>query len=437
MKKYFNDNPYTDYIYSYPHKKSYRELEEKINLKELWSKRKTNNLTLYIHIPFCINKCGYCNLLSTTCFSDEKLEGYVEKLVEELKGVKRFLNIKEDESVFSSVIFGGGTPTILKANLMEYLLSFIEKNLNIDFEKTFFSIETSPRTFTKKHMDVLKRFHINRISMGIQSFKENELKKIYRFESIESIEESIDIIFNEDVEIKNLDLIYGIPSQTIDTWKESLLKVIEFNPEEIFIYPLYVREKTKLYNEYSRDFDKMIEMYDIGREILISRGYVQTSMRNFIREDMKDKLYPSYGCQENEMIGIGCGARSYISNVHYSRKYAVDQKNINKIIDNYLKEDNFDYIKYGYILSEEEEKRKYILKSILKVTGLDINMYFKRFKEISVEEFKDLSVLIKEGFLIEEKGRILPSEKGLKYSDIMGTLFISDEVKDRVKEFIE
>ncbi len=436
LKTYINENPYKNYIYSYPHKKAYREFKEEIDLKKLWKNRKTKDLTLYIHIPFCNSKCGYCNLFSTTAVNNEKIIRYVDKLIKEIKAIKEVLQIKE-EALFKAVIFGGGTPTILGVNLMEKLLKVLANELSIDFKNVFFSIETSPKTMSIEYMDLLKKYNINRISMGIQSFSSCELKEVYRFEDMGSIEKSLDIIFNEDIEIRNLDLIYGIPSQDIESWKDSLLKVISYKPEEIFIYPLYIREKTKLYNNYKRDFNKMMKMYDIGKELLIKNGYIQTSMRNFIRKDMKNKLYPSYSCQESEMIGIGCGARSYISNVHYSRKYAVNQSNIDNIIEAYLKEGNFYFATYGSVLSEEEIKRKYILKSILKVSGLDINMYFERFGTYPIDDFKELKELIDGAFLEADNSRLYPTEIGIKYSDAIGCLFISDEVNKKVNEFLE
>ncbi|EDS78614.1 coproporphyrinogen III oxidase [Clostridium botulinum C str. Eklund] len=320
---------------------------------------------------------------------------------------------------------------------MEKLLNAIEKYLNIDFKETFFSIETSPNTMNKEYMGLLKKFHVNRISMGIQSFKECELKEIYRFETIDNINKSLGLMKKENIEIRNLDLIYGIPSQSIESFIDSLKKVIQYNSEEVFLYPLYIRERTKLYEKYERDYHKMIKMYELGRNELIKSGYIQTSMRNFIRKDITEKLYPSYSCQENEMIGIGCGARSYISNVHYSRKYAVNQGNINNIINDYLMEENFYYATYGYVLSEDEIKRKYVLKSILKVTGLDINEYFKRFNKNIFHDFKEIKLLIDKGFLKISENQIYPTENGIKYSDIMGCLFISDEVNKKVEDFLE
>ena len=434
-------NPYNSYIYSFPHKKSYRDFEKPENLAELWKNENNSDISLYIHIPFCTNKCGYCNLMSTTCFSAGRLEQYVNKLIEEIRSYREtgILGAGNNKAEFSSVILGGGTPTVLDTGLMEKLLMSLEQYLDIDFENTFFSMETSPKTLSNEYFLLLKKYYLNRLSIGVQSFFDNELKAIYRNEPKQNIDSALKILFSSEnsIEIRNLDLIYGLPGQTMKSWEESLCRVISHKPEEIFIYPLYVREKTRLFENYKADYDLMGKMYDNAVRILSENGYIQTSMRNFISEGMKDKLYPDYSCQENKMLGIGCGARSYIGNVHYSRKYAVEDKNINSIIDDYLKEENFAFAEYGYKLSEEEQKIKYILKSILKITGFNTEDYREKFHTEPLEEFSELEKLINEGYLIREGNRIFPSAKGLKYSDYIGTLFITDGIKRKMEEFTE
>jgi oxygen-independent coproporphyrinogen-3 oxidase len=432
-------NPYTSYIYSFPHKRAYRDFEKPENLRELWGKNTDKDISLYIHIPFCTNKCGYCNLMSTTCFTEKRLEEYVNKLTEEMKAYGKILKTEENPDMFTSVILGGGTPTILSTGLMEKLLKMLEKYMNIDFEKIFFSVETSPKTLTPEYLLLLEKYHLNRLSIGVQSFYNNELTGIFRYELEQDIEKALKAVFSEinRIEIRNLDLIYGLPEQTEKTWENSLQRVIQYKPEEIFIYPLYIREKTKLYYNYKADRDLMIKMYENAADILKKNGYIQTSMRNFILSDMKEKLYPEYSCQENKMLGLGCGARSYIENIHYSGKYAVEDKNINNIIDNYLKKENSGIAKYGYKLSPEEQKIKYILKSILKITGFKIEEYREKYIKDPLEDFPELDRLINEGYLINENGRIFPAEKGLMYSDYIGTLFITDSIKRKTEEFTE
>ena len=430
------DNPYKNYMYSYPHKKSYREFNEKIDLKNLWVNRKNDKITLYIHIPFCKSKCGYCNLFSSTKVNKSNMKAYINTLVREMTDLKDVLQIK-DECIFESVIFGGGTPTMLPIDDMKFLLESIQNILNVDFKNVFFSIETSPTTMNEEYMKLLNSFYINRISIGIQSFFKKELDEIYRFESLENIEKALDIIFENNIDIRNIDLIYGIPSQTIESFLISLKKALSYSPEEMFLYPLYIREKTKLYENNHRDTEKMLEIYKVAKKILVDNGYIQTSMRNFIRQDMKSELYPSYECQESEMIGLGCGARSYINNIHYSRKYAVKRDRIDNIIDEYIDEENFNYATYGYILSEDEMKRKYVIKSILKISGLDMKKYYDRFKTNVLDDFSKLNKLIESGYLILEGNRIYPSENGLQFSDSIGEMFISKEVQNKIDLFEE
>ena len=202
--------------------------------------------------------------MSTTCFSAKRLEQYVNKLIEEIRvyGEMGISGTKNNKKSFSSVILGGGTPTVLDTGLMEKLLISLKKYLDIDFEKTFFSMETSPKTLSYEYFLLLKKYHLNRLSIGIQSFFDNELKEIYRNEPEQDINNALKILFSKEnsIEIRNLDLIYGLPQQTMKTWEESLYRVISCKPEEIFIYPLYVREKTRLFENYAADHDLMGEM---------------------------------------------------------------------------------------------------------------------------------------------------------------------------------
>lgn len=431
-------NPFVNYMYSYPHKKAYRDFIEPIDLRALWQESDIKDLTLYLHIPFCLNKCGYCNLLSTTCFDKAKIKRYVEQMVQEMWAVREFLEFKEGKkSPFSSVILGGGTPSILCEAELDKLLMAISHILEVDFSTVFFSTETSPRTLTKSKLELLKSYHLDRISMGIQSFDMGELQQIYRNEPAVAIEKALALLFKEDIPIRNLDLIYGIPTQTVQSFKASLEKIIAYQPEELYLYPLYIREKTGLYANAQRDVKMMCTLYEFGKNFLEENHYLQTSMRNFIRKDKKVRLFPEYSCQENEMIGIGCGARSYRGKVHYSRKYAVEEENINKIIDGYLEETNFGVARYGYLLKEDEIKRRYIVKSILKVTGLDLKEYHLQFKTSPLAEYEELQFLLDNGFLEQQENRLYPSDKGIMYSDAIGNLFISHAVKQKIAEYRE
>lgn len=429
---------YENYMYSYPHKKAYREFDEPIDLETLWGKSELKELTLYIHIPFCTNKCGYCNLLSITGFQKAQMSQYVEQLLNEMVAVRQFLGSYSRESTpFSSVILGGGTPTILADQDLKKILEGISTILAVDFEKIFFSTETSPRTITQSKLNLIREYQINRVSMGVQSFNETELKAIYRRESVPEIEKALELLFKEPIPIRNLDLIYGIPSQTLKTWGQSLARVVEYNPEEIYLYPLYVRAGTGLYRKVQRDIELMGEMYEQGRLFLVEHGYLQTSMRNFIRKDMAQTLFPKYSCQQLDMVGIGCGARSYRDNIHYSQKYAVGETSIQRIVEGYLAEDDFSVARYGYFLNEDEIKRRYVIKSILKVTGLDVAEYVATFQSLPLADFKELEILVSKGFLMEQDRRIYLTPKGMRWSDAIGNLFISREVQGKIDDFFE
>ncbi len=431
--------PYQNYIYSYPHKRSYREFKTPFELKKLWQAHPKRGITLYLHLPFCEHKCGYCNLFSTTNFTQHKLEQYLQQLLRELQSVKDFLALPEGEQPFTKVILGGGTPTVLEVNLLRKLFEAVQEILGLDFGKIFLAIETSPHTLSQAKLSLLEEYQFNRVSIGVQSFQASELKRLQRRQSLVEIEAALELLFSAQFKIRNLDLIYGIPAQTLDSWQESLQRVVQYQPEELYLYPLYLREKTSLYQEHSwqRNEILMLELYEFAKSFLSQNNYLQTSMRNFIRKDQAAKLAPAVGCQMNEMIGIGCGARSYCGQVHYSRRYAVAQGQIDQIIDDYLKETDFQIARYGRILDLDEQKRLYILKSILKITGFKLSDYQELFGTAPGEDYPELNLLIAEGFLRRDGEYITPTEQGLKYSDSIGELFVSELTRTRMQHFGE
>ncbi|WXR61052.1 STM4012 family radical SAM protein [Peptostreptococcaceae bacterium AGR-M142] len=430
------EDPYKNYIYSYPHKMSYSKFDTKINLKDLWNDD-ISNLTLYIHIPFCANKCGYCNLFSTSDINKDLLDRYSDKLIEEIKAIKEIMGLKlKNNNLFSNIVFGGGTPTILSKDNLKKILEGLKLYLNINFSKSKLSIETSPKTLNKSKLELLKEYNLYRISIGIQSFNENELININRLEPLDKIDKALDLLKNNKIKIRNLDLIYGIENQSLKSFEYNLKKAVYYNFEEIYLYPLYIREETYLYDKTKKDIDKMKRFYEFACEFLIKNNYIQTSMRNFINKNVKKELYPNYSCQENNMIGIGCGARSYKDNIHYSRKYARLDKNIKNIINDYLQEVDFLHAKHGFNLNIDESKRRYIQKSILKITGLNLDDFKNKFN-CNPFEYKELEFLLLNQFLIKEGKNLIPTKKGLAYSDSIGNLFISETVKNKMLNFKE
>jgi oxygen-independent coproporphyrinogen-3 oxidase len=427
--------PYRSYLYSYPHKTAYRDLQPAQSLKEMWERDQTDYYFLYMHIPFCGARCGFCNLFT---LPDRRLnvhEQYIDAMQRQAEQWAPWFKNK----TFSRFAIGGGTPTLLEASLLNRLFDIAENTMGLDPMKASISVETSPETVTADRMHVLKERFVDRISMGIQSFVEEEAAAIYRPQKPRLAEEALDTLMSYSFPLVNVDLIYGLPGQTAETWLYSLEKAISYGPGEIFIYPLYTRENTILKPEQMRSAgeDIRLELYHIARERLESAGYKQFSMRRFARDtSFTHKKVLPFSCQEEGMAGLGCGARSYTRDVHYASRYGVSTAATRSIIEEYVAAERYDTADYGFILNEAEQKRRFVLKALLHREGLSLFAYEERFGSDALADHPDLQVLIRLELAELVDGTLRLTTQGMAYSDAIGDEFISSDVRELMNGYV-
>jgi oxygen-independent coproporphyrinogen-3 oxidase len=236
----------------------------------------------------------------------------------------------------------------------------------------------------------------------------------------------------------NIDLIYGLPGQTAASWLESLDAAMRFAPEELYLYPLYVRPLTGLGRHDRRPEDRRIELYRTGRELLLASGYEQISLRMFRRKtDTPSTSAPVYCCQEDGMIGIGCGARSYTRGLHYSSEYAVGARGVRAIIDDYIDRprEAFASAAYGFVLGAEEQRRRYLIQSLLQVEGLELAAYRKRFCSELMDDMPELRELIELNLAVTTKTHLCLTEGGMEQSDTIGPWLYSTPVQGRMESY--
>lgn len=432
--------PYRSYLYSYPHKTAYRRLDPPLPLGPLWERENTDTYFLYMHIPFCAARCGFCNLFTLPDRRDDTHERYVDALERQAKQWAPLTSRRP----YSRFAIGGGTPTLLNEVQLNRLFDIAEHVMGLDPAHASISIETSPDTVTEGKLALLKERSVDRVSMGIQSFIEAEAAAIYRPQKPQEVERALEKLARYDFPLLNLDLIYGLPGQTVESWLYSLERVLSYEPGEIFIYPLYTRENTIVKPEdiQRQGPDIRMELYTAARETLKSRGYVQYSMRRFAKESSthaSKELLP-YSCQEEGMVGLGCGARSYTSEVHYASKYGVSYKATQSIIADYVAAERYDVADYGIVLSREEQKRRFILKALLHREGLTLDDYLQRFGSEVMTDYAWLSELLTEGMAVieqENEHQVLRlTEEGLGYSDAIGDWLISAEIREQMEGFV-
>ncbi|PQP80833.1 coproporphyrinogen III oxidase [Paenibacillus sp. PCH8] len=430
--------PYRSYLYSYPHKTAYRELDPPLPLKSLWERENTDTYFLYMHIPFCAARCGFCNLFTLPDRRDDTHERYVDALERQAKQWAPITSRRP----YSRFAIGGGTPTLLNEVQLNRLFDIAEHVMGLDPTQASISVETSPDTVTDAKLAIMKERSVDRVSMGIQSFIEAEASAIYRPQKPLEVERALEKLARYDFPLLNLDLIYGLPGQTVESWLYSLERVLAYGPGEIFIYPLYTRENTIVKPDDIRRQgpDIRMELYKAARETLKSRGYVQYSMRRFAKEQSSSKALLPYSCQEEGMVGLGCGARSYTSEVHYASKYGVSYKATQSIIADYVATERYDVADYGIALSREEQRRRFILKALLHREGLTLSDYHQRFGTDVMSDYPWLAELFTEDmaqFELEEDERVLRlTEEGLGYSDAIGDWLISADIREQMEGFV-
>lgn len=426
-------SPYVAYAYSYPHKTAYRRLAPPRAMSHVWADEPTDALFLYLHVPFCEMRCGFCNLFTTANPRDDVAEAYVDAVVRQTRIVRQ--SIDRPLRVVRAAV-GGGTPTYLSAPQMHRLFSAVYESFGISAIPC--SVETSPRTAEVEKLQVLRDFGVTRVSIGVQSFVESEVAASARAQSNGLVETALQRIRDTGFRSLNLDLIYGLPGQTASSWLHSIHAALRWNPEELYLYPLYVRPLTGLDRCRTQTHDDLrLACYRAGRDLLLGSGYEQVSMRMFRRINAPDAADPVYCCQDDGMIGLGCGARSYTRRLHYSTDYAVGQTGVREIIADYLgrSDRQFATIDYGVQVSDAEHRRRWVIKSLFRTAGFSRADYRAGFGVDVLDDFPEMSPMADAGHLDITSQQIRPTPAGLELSDALAPALFSDDVRATMSEF--
>jgi oxygen-independent coproporphyrinogen-3 oxidase len=432
-------SPYQDYLYAYPHKTAYRPLRPRPALREVWAGERPDALFLYLHLPFCEHRCGFCNLFTRANPPAEQVGAYLAQLARQADRVADALGAGAN---YARVAIGGGTPTYLTAGELSKLFDLVAR-VGARLGEVPMAVETSPATATADRIAVLAERGTSRVSIGVQSFVDAEARAVGRPQRRAEVETALATIRSYPLPVLNLDLIYGIPGQTERSWRSSLAAALHWRPEELFLYPLYVRPLTGLRRRPAaggssggRDpgWDaQRLALYRIGRESLLAAGYRQLSLRHFRRAGPGPDVDPApeYSCQDDGMVGLGCGARSYTAGLHYSFDYAVGVRQVRAIIDDYLRRPagDFEVAEVGFRLDDAERRRRWLVTSLLRAEGFRPADYRDRFGAPVEEDFAELAELADRGWLDAGPDLLRLTEAGLERSDAIGPWLVSGPVR--------
>ncbi|MCA9553321.1 MAG: STM4012 family radical SAM protein [Myxococcales bacterium] len=426
-------SPYVGYVYSYPHKTAHRPLEPALPLARVWAEEPKEGLFGYVHIPFCEMRCGFCNLFTTTDARRGQVTAYLGALERQAAAVAEALGAWR----FARMAVGGGTPTYLEPDELERLFRGLQDNLRLSPEGRLASVETSPATATAERLAVLKAWGVHRVSIGVQSFFADETDALYRPQRAAEVEAALQRIRDAGFRCLNIDLMYGGAGQTPARWQASLDAALAWAPEELYLYPLYVRPLTGLGRRGWSWDDQRLDAYRRGRERLLAAGYEQVSMRMFRRPggDAQDGL--PYRCDQDGMIGLGCGARSYTRRLHYAWPYAVARAAVRSLIEDYSGRTRADFAlaHHGIALTDEEILRRYVLLSLLQVRGLERAEAKARFGRDPMALLPELEQLAARGLVLATDDRLALTERGLERSDAIGPWLFSQAVRENMETF--
>ena len=375
-------------------------------------------LGLYIHVPFCAQKCNYCDFNSYKIEEKSQKKNYLISIKKEMELYKEEFKNKE----FTSVFLGGGTPSILTPEELTNLMNNIYNNFNIKKDAEI-TMECNPGTLDKEKLKAIKSLGINRLSMGLQVTQNHHLKYIGRIHTYEQFEKNYRDAIELGIDNINVDLMYSLPNQSFDEWKETLNKIIKLNPSHISAYSLILEEGTKFYDMYiNKEFELNDEEVDISVykytiDTLGKNGYHQYEISNYSKEGYECKHNIVYWKCDN-YLGLGPGASGYINNYRYSN--ICDIKEYNKCL-----EGNKKPIEEKNILSKKDEMEEFIFMGLRMNSGINLDKFYEKFNVNFKHKYNNILEKLKNlNLIIEQNNNIALTQRGRELSNTVFIEFI-------------
>lgn len=375
------------------------------------------SLALYIHIPFCIKKCVYCDFLSFTA-SQEEQRDYVTALLEELD---QYGEVSKT-SVVTSIYIGGGTPSILDATYITWILNKI-KEVFVVCEEAEITIEVNPGTIDLVKLPIYKSMGINRISIGLQATSDEELQMLGRIHCYKDFLDTYRLVKKYGFENINVDLISAIPKQTVRSWGQTLDQIIELQPTHISAYSLIIEEGTSLYENLS-EYEKWLPTEDMDREMyyltkskLEEAGYKRYEISNYAKEGYECKHNVGYWDRVN-YLGIGLGAATLLHNIRCTNEVEMNDyiKKCHLHQKVYVEED---------VLTVEEQMEEFMFLGLRKVKGIKKKDFEEAF-QVKIEEIymEPIEKLCNQGLLTVDEETVSLTDRGLDVSNYVFVEFM-------------
>ncbi len=375
------------------------------------------SLGLYIHVPFCMRKCNYCDFLSFGGLEEELQNEYFQALAKEIRiKAKDYSNKYYVDSIF----IGGGTPSLVNEQRIADMMTIINESFSIDGNAEI-SIESNPKTLTKSKLKTYLSCGVNRLSIGAQSFDDELLAYMGRVHTKEDFIKNYDLARECGFQNINIDLMFAIPGQTKEIWTDTIERALSLSPEHISFYSLQLEEGTPFYSMFRegslKQTDDVLdrEMYHGAVRMLKDRGYLHYEISNAAREGYQCRHNLKYWSME-DYLGLGLGAHSYMNGIRSS----------NTVELNRYKQSQF--IEWRHENTKNDDITEYIITGMRKRNGIDLEDFERRFQKPIEDYFPEnwfkLENYIAEGYLKKSEKNMHFTEKGIDISNTILTEFV-------------
>lgn len=392
-------------------------------------KENTKNIGIYVHIPFCKKKCEYCDFKSFVG-KENMIDQYMKWVKYELKSIGEgnrldYENNLDDLIIVKTIYIGGGTPSILPPKYTSDILNTIKDNYTIDNKNLEVTIEVNPGTVDEKKLSEYKKCGVNRLSIGLQATQNKVLNTLGRIHTYNDFLDTYNTARKIGFNNINVDLMIGIPGQSLEDVQESIEEIIKLSPEHISTYSLIIEEGTPFFNKLAKNKitlpDEEIErqMYWMVKKKLEEAGYIHYEISNFAKKGYESKHNLACWNQE-EYVGVGAAAHSYTNNVRYSNVCEIEE-----YINNYENNNETNNFIFHEKQTKDSKMKEFMLLGLRKINGIQVQEFKNRFGENPIYLYrKELDKLVSENLLEIDGDNIKLTEKGLDLANLVWEEFV-------------
>jgi oxygen-independent coproporphyrinogen III oxidase len=375
------------------------------------------SIGIYVHIPFCIKKCGYCSFNSYVPSSTAQLKAYLKAL---LIDIKLSAECKQDYTV-QSIYIGGGTPSLLAGKDIAAIIKEIRQNFSVGI-KTEITIEVNPASVSMQKLLIYKQAGINRISLGVQSFKDKNLKFLGRAHSVLDVFKALEMLKEAGFKNISIDLIYGLPDQDLNEWQDDLKKFIDCGLAHLSLYDLTIDKGTAFYQVKNTlklaDNDLQTLMYKKACDLLSKNKFEHYEISSFAKKGMRSQHNQIYW-NNSDYIGLGAGAYSYLNLERFSKASSIE------LYTRQAEKNKFKHYDSEILSSSKLAEETLILKLRLlqgfKLKDIEDKINYK----FEANIINILNEFVKQGFMLLNNNKYKLSKKGLLHYDTIASEFLA------------